>query len=381
MLEKDTVYGGAEKLRHAIREAERRYHPKAIFVLSSCAAGIIGEDLESISEEMEEELGYPVIPIPCEGFKSTVWASGFDMGYHAMLWKLVKPPRKKQEDLINVFSFAQSDGFSPLLKPLGLRANYLVDDRTVEDIAYMSEAACSVQMCTSLSMYISHVLEEKYGVPDIKVPSPYGIEWTDRWVREVAAITGRQDKAEAFIASEHERIAPEIERLKEALQGKTIYVWGGDAWAINIANIVRNFGMKLIGINLNHHDVRMDTGTDTLLLDHFIADHGDVSNISVCNKQPFIVHKILRQIKPDVIILRHGGNPVACAKMGIPTLFEGDVNYGVGYEGTLHLGRRLQTVLKKKRFFENVGKHVKQPYTEWWLKEADPFYFEGANSK
>jgi nitrogenase molybdenum-iron protein alpha chain len=381
MLEKDTVYGGADKLRFAIREAERRYHPKAVFVLSSCAAGIIGEDLESISDEMEEELGYPVIPVPCEGFKSTVWATGFDLSYHAILWKLVKPPRKKQEDLVNVFSFAQSDGFGPLLRPLGLKANYLVDLSTVEGVTYMSEAVCSVQMCTSLSMYIAHVLEEKYGVPEIKVPSPFGLEWTDQWVRTVAALTHREAQAEAFIASEHARIAAEIAELKEFLQGKTVYVWGGDAWAMNIINIVRDFGMQLIGFNLNHHDVRMDSNPEEVLLDHFINVNGNVENTSICNKQPFIVHKILKAVKPDVVVLRHGGDPVVCAKAGVPTLYEGDVNWGIGYEGILHLGRRLKAVFKKKRFFEHVGKHIKLPYTEWWLNEADPFYFEGASTK
>jgi nitrogenase molybdenum-iron protein alpha chain len=381
MSEKDTVYGGAEKLRRAIREADRRYQPKAIFVLSSCAAGIIGEDLESISGEMEEELGYPVIPIPCEGFKSTVWATGFDLSYHAILWKLVKPPRQKQEDLINVFSFAQSDGFGPLLNPLGLKANYLTDLATVESVSYMSEAAASVQMCTSLSMYIAHVLEERYGVPEIKVPSPFGIAWTDRWVREVARITGREAKAEEFIAAEHKRIDPEYQELRETLQGKTIYVWGGDAWALNIINVVKEFGMKVAGLNLNHHDVKVDSDTNKLPLDHLTEAAGEIHNTSICNKQPFMVYKILKKIKPDVIILRHGGNPVICTKVGIPTIYEGDVNFGIGYEGTLNLGRHLRSVLKKKRFFEHVGKHARLPYTKWWLNEADPFYFEGAGAK
>jgi nitrogenase molybdenum-iron protein alpha chain len=376
MLEKETVYGGGEKLRFAVREAEKRYHPNAIFILSSCAAGIIGDDLESISSEMEEELGYPVIPVPCEGFKSTVWATGFDLSYHAILWKLVKPPRKKQDDLVNVFSFAQSDGFGPLLRPLGLKANYLVDLSTVEGVTYMSEAVASVQMCTSLSMYIAHVLEEQYGVPEIKVPSPFGLEWTDRWVRTVAALTGREALAEEFIAAEHARIAPEIAELKETLQGKTVYVWGGDAWAMNITNIAGDLGMKLVGFNLNHHDVRMDSASSEVLLDHFNEVHGDVPNISICNKQPFIVHKLLQEINPDVIILRHGGGPI-CAKIGIPNLPEGDVNYGIGYEGILHLGRRLLTVFKKKRFYEHMGKHLKLPYTEWWLNEKNPYYFEG----
>jgi nitrogenase molybdenum-iron protein alpha chain len=381
MLEKDTVYGGADKLRFAIREADKRYSPKAIFVMSSCVAGIIGEDLDSITDEMEEELAYPVVPVACEGFKSVLWSSGFDMIYHAILRKVVEPPKQKQENLVNVFSFSGSDSFSPLLNGIGLEANYLVELATIDSVSRMSEAVCSVQMCSTLSMYLAHQLENLYGVTEIKVPSPYGISWTDQWLRSIAEITGKEALAETFIASEHERIAPEIAELSVTLQGKTVYVWGGDAWAMNIANIVKDFGMKLVGFNANHHDLNSDGRKERELLDYFVESNGEVPNFSVCNKQPFIVSKLLAQLKPDVVIIRHGGMPIVSAKLGIPTLFEGDVNYGIGYEGVLHLGRRLCAILKKKRFFDHIAQHLKVPYSDWWLHEADPFYFEGGQGK
>ncbi len=47
MLEKDTVYGGIEKLKTTIDEAYRRFNPKVIFVTTSCASEIIGDDVES----------------------------------------------------------------------------------------------------------------------------------------------------------------------------------------------------------------------------------------------------------------------------------------------------------------------------------------------
>ena len=46
--EKDVVYGAGDKLGAAIIEAEKRYSPKAIFILTSCTSGIIGEDIEGV---------------------------------------------------------------------------------------------------------------------------------------------------------------------------------------------------------------------------------------------------------------------------------------------------------------------------------------------
>ncbi len=45
MNERDTIFGSTEKLRNIVLQVNERYHPEAIFVSSSCAIGIIGEDI------------------------------------------------------------------------------------------------------------------------------------------------------------------------------------------------------------------------------------------------------------------------------------------------------------------------------------------------
>ena len=49
LLEKDMVFGGSAKLRHAIRVAKERYNPKAIFIAMACATAITGEDIDSVA--------------------------------------------------------------------------------------------------------------------------------------------------------------------------------------------------------------------------------------------------------------------------------------------------------------------------------------------
>ena len=227
--EKDTVYGGVNKLREAINEAKRRFNPSAIFVHSSCAAGIVGDDIEGVAIDMQEEIGIPIIPIYCEGFKSKIWSSGFDAAYHGILKNLVKEQPEKNKKLVNVFKFLGIDTFTPLHGKLVLNPNYLVPLASVDKISRMPEAACSAHICETLGTYVSSVLESDFGVPKVKSPAPFGIEWTDNWLREVAKYTGTEDKVEEVIKSEHERIAPELEKLKEKLSGKKIYIFAGDA--------------------------------------------------------------------------------------------------------------------------------------------------------
>ena len=63
MNEKDTIFGSTEALRKIILEVNKRYSPKAIFVTSSCATGIIGEDIDSVVDEVKEEIDVPVAAV------------------------------------------------------------------------------------------------------------------------------------------------------------------------------------------------------------------------------------------------------------------------------------------------------------------------------
>ena len=138
LKESDLVFGASDKLRQSINDVWERYQPKAIFIASSCATGIIGEDIESVAEEKEAELGIPVIPLACEGFRSKHWSTGFDATQHGILRQIVRAPQKKQEDLVNVINLWGSDVFTPMLAHLGLRVNYVVDLASVDELAQMS---------------------------------------------------------------------------------------------------------------------------------------------------------------------------------------------------------------------------------------------------
>ncbi|WP_010256260.1 nitrogenase component 1 [Treponema primitia] len=381
ILEQDTIFGATEKLRNAIREADKRFHPRAIFVTTSCASGIIGEDVESVADEMEEELGYPIAPIYCEGFKSRIWSSGFDAAFHGVLRKLVKPPVKKQEDLINVFNFEGTDTFTPILSRMGLRVNYLLPLTSLEEVETISEAVCSTTICETLSMYVAAVLEEKYGVPEVKAPSPYGIDWTNKWLRAIGKITNREEQAERIIKEDEEKYREELEYYKEKLKGKKVYVVSGDSFAHNLANIGKSLGLELVGATSLHHDLKTDNPDSVNTLSALIETNGDIPNFSVCNMQPYQITKILQRLKPDLLVCRHGGLTTLGSKLGIPAILEGDANYSIGYEGVVKMGRRFYEALRTKKLVDTIASHVKLPYTSWWLAESDPFYFQRGNEK
>ena len=373
--ERDTIYGASKKLNTAIDTAYERYKPRVIFILASCVTGIIGEDLESSAENKEAEYGIPIVPIYCEGFKSRMWSSGFDAGYHGILRKLIKKPEKKQKDLVNIFNFIGEDRLKELLAKAGIRTKYGTPFATLEDLQELAEASCSATFCETLSSYATAALEESYGVNQVKNPPPYGIKWTDDWLREIGTYTGKEQEIEEVIKSEHERIQPELEELRAKLKGKKVYVMTGDTFAFQMANVVGDLGMEVVGISPLHHDQNSDGEGVITSLEKLNKDKPGIDNVNVCSKQPYQAIKLIRKADPDSVICRHAGIAAIATKMGISILPEGNKDDSIAYEGVLKLGHRALVALKTQKLVKHIGDHVKFPYTDWWTNDVDDAYY------
>jgi nitrogenase molybdenum-iron protein alpha chain len=374
MDEGDVVFGGSAKLRGTVEDVWDHYHPKAIFIGTSCASGIIGDDVDSVASEYTKSLGIPVMPLYCEGFRSKHWSTGFDATQHGILRQIVtRDPKRKQEDLVNVINLWGSDVFSPMLKNLNLRVNYVVDMATVEELAQMSEAAATVGFCNTLGTYLGEGLEQSFGIPYLKSPQPYGIAGTDAWIRGLAELTHREKLAEEYIAREHERVKPKIAELKKKLVDVKGLVATGSAYSHGLISVLKELDIQVDGSLVFHHDPIYDSGDpqqDSLA--QLVKNYGDVPNFLVSLRQPYQFYTLLKKVNPDFILIRHNGLAPTASRLGIPAAPLGDEHVAVGYEGILNLGNIVLEILKRKTFHKDVAKHTISPYSKWWLEQTDP---------
>lgn len=367
--EKDTIYGGGAKLEKAIREAKRRFNPKVIFVTTTCASAIIGDDVPGICNELEEEFGIPVIATLCEGFRTNIWATGFDSANHSILRKIVKPARQKQPDLINVISFEHKFLYESVFRQLGLRTNHIVPLSTVEELERISEAAATVQYCETLGSYLAAGLEEHFGVLEIKAPAPFGIKASDELLREIGRIFHKEEEVEKVIISEKEKIAEDLERLRGRLTGKTAYIAAGGPLAYSIIALVKDLGMEVVGTSVWHHDQRYDNDDERLNFLRFGVETYGNFKVGVCNKQAFEVTNAINKYKPDIAITRHLAT-VWAAKLGVPSIFAGNEPTEMLYDGLIRFGQSIDDAISNPAYIKNVAKHSKLPYTDWWLKQG-----------
>jgi nitrogenase molybdenum-iron protein alpha chain len=377
--EKDTIFGAAQKLADTVRTAYDRAHPKAIFVTTSCASGIIGDDVETVTGELSEELGIPVIACYCEGFRSKIWTTGFDSAYHAIARRLVKPARQRT-NRVNIVNFWGSRVFDPLLKRLGYEADYIVPFSTVEQLEHISEAAATIQICPTLGTYLGAALEQVHGVPEIKAPPAYGIAGTDNWMRELGRVLDRAEEVEKIIAEEHARVLPLLEGYRKRLSGRTAYLTAGSAHGHAIIALLRELDMNVLGAAIFHHDPIYDNGDERSdALAQAVRTYGDIRNYNVCNKQAYELVNILARIKPDLMIARHGGMTVWGGKLGIPSLLIGDEQFGFGYQGVLNYAECIVDTLDNTEFVSNLARHSSSPYTDWWMRQ-NPYTFLGGGA-
>jgi nitrogenase molybdenum-iron protein alpha chain len=374
LREKDMVYGGVGKLEASVRLAWERHHPQAIFIATSCATAIIGDDVESVAASVGQELGIPVVPLYCEGFKSKHWSTGFDATQHGILRQIVNRHPAKQDDLVNVINLWGSDVFTPMLAQLGLRVNYVVDLATVEDLARLSEAAATIGFCNTLSSYLATALEQEFGVPQVKAPQPYGLAGTDAWLREIGRVTRREDKAEAYIGKEHARIAPRLAELRRELSGVKGFAATGSAYSHGLIAVLREIGVQVDGSLVFHHDPvydSLDPRQDSLA--QTLDEYGEVPFFSVGNRQQYLLPALLRRVHPDFLLIRHNGLAPLAARLGIPAIPLGDEHHPLGYQGLLNMGESIIGILARRRFSKNLAEHVRLPYSKWWLSQDDPY--------
>ncbi|PPZ39183.1 nitrogenase molybdenum-iron protein alpha chain, partial [Escherichia coli] len=94
--EKDIVFGGDKKLRKLIDELELLFPlSKGISVQSECPVGLIGDDIEAVARSAKEEIGKPVVPVRCEGFRGVSQSLGHHIA-NDVIRDWVLPAREDQ---------------------------------------------------------------------------------------------------------------------------------------------------------------------------------------------------------------------------------------------------------------------------------------------
>jgi len=385
----DVVSGGEKKLREAVLYAESEFRPEAIIVVNSCVPAIIGDDIDSILDDLQKQVNAQIVPVHCEGFKTKIMASAYDSLYHGILRNLVDRPKELREaiyedeleelkekyrksrtvNILNVSSMSRQDEeeLTRLVKALGLEVRIYPCYASADDFAYVDEAALNVSICATHDDYFVEHIKEKYGIPFVLRSIPIGIKNTNQWLLDIAKFFGLEEKANRLIEAETKELEEALEPFKEQLKGKKVFLGGGEIRILSTAELLQSMGMEIVGLKGYHYDHFAEP-----LLDMIENNENIVFNVAT--GQPFEQANLLNRLKPDLYIGHIGTNGYT-AKQGFPIypLF-GQSSIYMGYQGAYEIVRRIARLLRNPLFNRNFVGNSKLPYRIEWY-EQDPFTY------
>ena len=231
--ESEAIFGGEDRLRECIRFAAEKYRPQAVFIANSCVSGVIGDDTKAIAEEMEAELGIPVMAVSAHGFLDGEYYAGYLDAARALVDRFMQPAERKAGTVALLGDCGGMHGeyvkeLRRLLALLDLRVtaqfpSYLAHDEMQAvpeaELIILLGRRMDDEKQAQLAALAEH-MHERFGTPYLADVYAVGAEETKTWLRRVGALCHREEAAERAIASEEASFSAVVEKARADLAGR-----------------------------------------------------------------------------------------------------------------------------------------------------------------
>jgi len=232
MGEAEAVFGGMEKLESKVNEIKAR-SPSAIIVVSSCPAGIIGDDIDRVQTLSEPDI--PIITIKADGNMNGDFMQGMLDSYITIARRVIKRGVQVVPKTVNIvaekiiLTNTMDDNFRVIHGFLA-RMGVSVNCRFIYDTSFDAlENFCAAELnLLAYKDYGGAVLErfltDEYNCNFFDLAFPVGFSETRQWVCKIADFFECPEVAEAIIAENQAMYESEINKLKETLEGKKLMI-------------------------------------------------------------------------------------------------------------------------------------------------------------
>lgn len=254
--ERDIVFGGDKKLEQICREIIEMFPlAKGITIQSECPVGLIGDDIEAVAKKMTRELGIPVIPVRCEGFRGVSQSLGHHIANDTIRDYVIGTRELAETGPYDVAIIGDynigGDAWASriLLEEMGLRViAQWSGDGTFNELAVTHKAKLNLIHCYRSMNYICTFMEEKYGIPWMEY-NFFGPTKTYESLRKIAARFDEriQENCEKVIAKYKPEMDAVIEKYRPRLEGKKVMLLVGGLRPRHTIGAYEDLGMEVVG--------------------------------------------------------------------------------------------------------------------------------------
>lgn len=162
----DVTFGCKEKLEDAFEELISERKPKAVFIVTTCVVEVTGDDIESISELLEDKYDIDIEVVHAENFKTDDHLPGIQDSITACI-NLMK--EQECDGSVNILGqrlgeFNQTEVYN-ILTELGVKKGVqLPGECTLEDIRNAPKAKVNI-VVHPIGLPLAKKMKSKYGIP------------------------------------------------------------------------------------------------------------------------------------------------------------------------------------------------------------------------
>jgi nitrogenase molybdenum-iron cofactor biosynthesis protein NifE len=347
IVENDVIYGGESKLKNAILEIAARHKPQAIFVYATCVSSLIGDDVNAVCAQAENELTIPVIAVNCPGFLGDK-NIGNRIAGEVLLERVIGTSEESEEkvplaiNLIGEYNIAGDIwGIIPDLNNLGIKLQCCITgDAKFADLRSAHRASLNVLVCSKSLTNLVRKMESRWGIPYIEA-SFYGIQDTSQALINIAKALNDPEllkRTSDYVRKKEKETRKIIAGCKKLLENKQAILFTGGVKTWSMVSTLAE-----LGINILAGGTQNSTPEDFQRMKTLMDPSAQI--IEDTSSAGFL--KIIAEKKPDLIVA--GGKTKYLAhKTRTPFL---DINHGrklpyAGYQGMVTFAEALtRTVL------------------------------------
>ncbi len=207
-----------DRIRRVLTRIARHEAASLVCVTAMPMAAVTAVDYDRLGAEVSEATDKPILQISGRSLSGD-WLDGYAETLKALARRLplTAAPRDGAVALVgNLFDRHEEDcrgnvrELTRLLRALDLDpVSIWLDGGGVSDLARAGEA--SVVVSLPYGRRAARILAKRTGAELVETPLPFGVDGTERWLRSVAAATGREQRVDALLDAELGRIAPKLE--------------------------------------------------------------------------------------------------------------------------------------------------------------------------
>lgn len=388
------VFGGVQRIEDGVETLINRYPDlKIIPIITTCSTETIGDDIEGSIRKinMSWKKKHPdckvkLIPMHTPSYNGSQ-VSGYDTGVLSLVTELAK--KGEDNGKLNIFTGWVNPGdvteIKSILSQMGVEGNILLDvesfdapimpdksglaygSTTIEEIGDSANSVGSIALCKYEGGSAAAFLEEEFDVPAVLDSMPVGIENTDKFIKNISKLTGKEIP-ESLVIERGKAIDAMADLAHMFFANKKVAIYGDPDLVMALADFCIECELEPVLLLLG--DDNKKYAKDPRLADLEKRANCDIEVI--CNSDLWELEKRIKNegLKLDLIMGHSKGryiaidNKIPMVRVGFPTFDRAGLwkHPIIGYKGAEFLAETIANTL----FADMEYKHNKEYLLNVW---------------